>query len=103
VALVVPEPESAPDPEITSVAPETAPVAPELPPVALSVRPETTVVCEVIVEIAEVTVAIGSSCTPAIAAPLNTPPNASTIKQRDRMAADRIPLRVYPLLERRNS
>jgi len=97
--LVVPEPNRAPDPETASVAPETAPVAPEL----LSVRSETTVVCEAIVEIAEVTVPIGSSCTPAMAAPLNTPPNASTMKQRDRSAADRIPLGVYPLLEQRNS
>jgi hypothetical protein len=84
---------------MASVAPERASVAPEPPLIVLSVRSETTVVCDVIVEIAEVTVPIGSSCTPAIAAPLDTPPNASTTKQKARTAADRIPLRVYPLLE----
>ena len=103
VALVVPEPERAPDPKTASVAPETAPVAPEPPLVALvtlPVRSETTVVCEVIVEIAEVTVPIGSrSCAPAIAALLATPPSARMTRTRSRIAADRIPSSVYPFLD----
>jgi hypothetical protein len=101
VALVVPEPERAPDPETASVAPETASVAPETAPVTpepllvalvtLPVRSETTVVCEVIVEIAEVTVPIGSrTCAPAIAALLATPPSARMTRSRTRIAADRI-------------
>jgi hypothetical protein len=110
VALVVPEPKRAPAPETASVAPETASVAPETASVApepllvalvtLPVRSETTVVCEVIVEIAEVTVPIGSrSCAPAIAALLATPPSARMTRSRTRIAADRIPSHVYPLLD----
>jgi hypothetical protein len=90
VASVVPEPERTPDPETTSVAPE--PEAPLVALVTLPVRSETTVVCEAIVEIAEVTVPTGSSCTPATAAPLDTPPSASTTKTRTRIAATRIHL-----------
>jgi hypothetical protein len=121
VALVVPEPESAPDPETASVAPETASVAPETAPVApetapvapepllvalvtLPVRSETTVVCEVIGEIAEVTVPIGSrSCAPAIAALPAIPPSARMSRSRTRLAADRIPSHVYPLLGEQTS
>ena len=98
VASVEPEPERTPDPETTSVAPE--PEAPLVALVTLPVRSETTVVCEAIVEIAEVTVPTGSSCTPATAAPLNTPPSASTTKSRTRIAAARIPSDTYPFLER---
>jgi hypothetical protein len=108
VELVVPEPERAPDPETASVSPETASVDPETASVApgtapvapepllvalvtLPVRSETTVVCEVIVEIAEVTVPIGSrSCAPAIAALLATPPSARMTRTSTRIAADRI-------------
>jgi len=112
VVLVVPEPDRAPDPERASVAPETAPVAPETAPVAPEIAPvapetalvalvrsETTVVCEVIGEIAEVTVPIGSSCGPAIAALLDTPPSARTTRSRIRIAAGRIHSCVYPFLE----
>ena len=53
-----------------------------------------------IVEIAEVTVPIGSSCTPAIAAPLDTPPSARATNRRVRIAAARIPLGAYPFVER---
>jgi hypothetical protein len=63
--------------------------------VTVPVRSEATVVCEVIVEIAEVTVPIGSrSCALTIVALLTIPPNASTTKHRARVAADLIPLRV---------
>jgi hypothetical protein len=67
--------------------------------VAVPVRPETTVVCDVIVEITEVTVPIGSSGPPAIAALLDTPPNPRMTRTRTRIAADRIPISVYPFLE----
>jgi hypothetical protein len=82
---------------MTLLAPEPEP--PLVALVTLPVKSETTVVCEAIVEIAEVTVPIGSSCTPAIAAPLDTPPNARTIKNRIRIAAVRILFGVYPFLE----
>jgi hypothetical protein len=110
VASVVPDPERTPDPETASetasVDPETASVDPETasepepPPVTPSVRSDTIVVCEVIVEIADVTVPIGSTtCAPAAAAPLETPPSASAMKNRARMAAALIflPSYGYPL------
>jgi hypothetical protein len=85
--------ESVADRETASVALVTAPVAPEPPLVTLPVRSGTTVV-EATVEIAEVTVRIGSSCAPAITAPLDSPPSASTTKHRARRAVDPISLRV---------
>jgi hypothetical protein len=78
-------------------------VAPEPPLVALvtvPVRSEATVVCEVIVEIAEVTVPIGSgSCAPANAALLATPASARMTRSRNRIAAHRITSSAYPLLD----
>jgi len=89
-ASVAPETASV-APETASVAPETAPVAPEPLLVTLPLRSETTVVCEVRVEIAEVTVPIGSrSCALAIAALLATPPSARMTRTSTRIAADRI-------------
>jgi hypothetical protein len=94
VALVVPEPERAPDPETASLAPEPPLVA----LVTLPVRSEIPGVCDVIVEIAEVTVPIGSrGCAPAIAALLATPPRASTTKHKARMAIDPILTSPTPL------
>jgi hypothetical protein len=59
------------------------------------VRSEAPVVCDVIVEIAEVTVPIGSrGWAPAIAALLTIPPSARATKHRARMAVDPIQLRV---------
>jgi hypothetical protein len=86
------------DPDTASVDPDTASfTAPPLPPEP-PVRSDTIVVCEVIVEIADVTVPIGSTtCAPAAAAPLETPPSASTMKNRTRMAAALIPFHGYPL------
>jgi hypothetical protein len=112
VAAVVPDPEKRPDPETASIDPETAsvdpetPSEPEPPPVTPSVKSDTIVVCEVIVEIADVTVPIGSTtCAPAAAAPLETPPSASAMKTRPRMTAALIflPSYRYPLFEQQNS
>jgi hypothetical protein len=94
------EPERATDPETALVAPERTGVAPApllVALVTLPVRSGTTVVCGVIVEIAEVTVPIGSSWVPAIAVLLDTPTSARMTRNRTRIAADPIPISVYPL------
>ena len=101
---VVPDPERMSDSKTASVDPETASVKLEPALVESPVRSDTIVVCEVIVEIADVTVPIGSTtCAPAAAAPLETPPTASRMKIRTRMAAVLTPFCAYPLSEQQNS
>jgi hypothetical protein len=99
-ALPLPESRPAAEPVTDPTAPETTSVAPDPDPPEPDPEPDPepepppgrsgrTVVCPAMVEIAEVTVPIGSSG-PAIATLLAAPQNASRAKKSIRVAAGRM-------------